>query len=198
MAAVKSSTKVIGLDSTLKELKKIEPAVYKAMVKDVKKIAGPTIKKIQQDYPSNDWVENKMSNFRKGRLAYDATKVRRGVKIKIGGTGRRTLSATKKGYPILSIVQTDAAAILFDMAGVKTPNGGMQSRRGPSRGGTLHYPQTFIPNVESSLVPGTKTRQKPSRVMYFVAEGDIEKIERESRPVIDSAVNKINRKVRYI
>jgi len=198
MAAVKSSTKVIGLDETLRQLKKVEPDVYKAMVKDVKKIAGPTVKKIQQDYPSNDWVDSHMHNFRKGRLKYDASKVRRGVKLKVGNTGHRSLSSLKKSYPLVSIVQTDAAGILFDMAGVKNPNGTNTSRRGADRGGTLTYPQTFIPNVENSLVPGTKTRRTPSRVMYFVAEGDIDKIEREARPVIEKAVAVINAKVRYI
>jgi hypothetical protein len=52
-----------------------------------------------------------------GRLVYDPVKVRKGVTIQVGGRIQRG------SYPLVTIIQKDAAGAIFDMAGLRGDDG---------------------------------------------------------------------------
>lgn len=108
----------------METLRMLEPQTYKMLTKDLEAAAKPL-----RDYVAAGFPDKPMAQWTlygrtvKGRKAKDAagpsfpryqiTKVRSGVKVKIGGRKvRRTNS-----FPIMRIIQSNAAGQIYDLAG---------------------------------------------------------------------------------
>lgn len=108
--------RVLGVRETLRDLRRLEPEIYKATMKAAKQAAKPMQQAAQAAIPSGP----PLSGFdHQGRTGWSG-KSRR-VAVKWGGRKRGNT------WPLLSLRLTNAAGEIFDMAG--KGNGG-DSRQG--------------------------------------------------------------------
>ena len=159
---------VHGVRPVLETLRKIEPELYKQLTQDLKDKAEPLRARVAQGFPDQPWTSSKpvqwtlygrTTNKRnKGSGAkfprYNTNKARRGVTVKVGGKKvRRTNS-----YPIMRVVQSNAAAQIYDLA-KETKTAGRDS---------------FVDNLGKS---GDPSRVMWKRVRQFMplVERDIDK-----------------------
>jgi hypothetical protein len=112
----KADMELVGVRETIRALNKVEPGLRKQFVADAKQIAQPAIQNVQAKYTqvplsgmSRKWSQN-------GRQLFPFTipKAKRGVQLKVD-TDRRATA-------IISIVQKDQAAAIFETAGRRNPN----------------------------------------------------------------------------
>ena len=117
MAGVEITTEVVGIRDAVKELKKLEPALFK----EFRKEAGTALKPIVLDAQAtlNNAGPAPLSGMArkwvyKGRqlFPWSQTKAVRGVKV--------SLRPSKAAF--LSVQQKDAAGAIFDIAGRATTN----------------------------------------------------------------------------
>jgi len=117
MAGVTISTEVFGIRDAVKELKKLEPALFK----EFRKEAGTALKPIVLDAQAtlNNAGPAPLSGMArkwapKGRqiFPYVQTKAVRGVKV--------SLRPSKAAF--LTVQQKDASGAIFDIAGRSSPN----------------------------------------------------------------------------
>ena len=116
---------IVGVRETLAALKKLDPELRKATVREIKAPARVMVATAKSRVPS----QAPMSGWRGGERGSTGfpgwNDPRRGVKLKFGGRRR----SNKKWWPLLQLSQDDAAGALFDMAGKKGGNGSPQSRQ---------------------------------------------------------------------
>jgi len=107
---------VQGLESTLKALQKIQPEVKKQFFKDAKQIVRPAIDEAKGAYRSDYLSGMSRAWAPSGRpiFPWNQSTAVKGVAV--------ATSLSKKQDAILTIVQKDAAAAIFDIAGKKTSN----------------------------------------------------------------------------
>lgn len=135
MADVKNNM-VHGIQPVLQALRQLEPETYKIIVADLKNSTNDLRVAVANDFPDKPWKSSrgKINWVRYGRTSrgrkmndtagadfpqWNAAKVKRGVQVKVGGRKvRRTNS-----YPILRIVQSDAAGSIWDLAKKQRGNG---------------------------------------------------------------------------
>jgi hypothetical protein len=150
---------VQGLESTLKTLQKIQPEVKKQFFKDAKQIVRPAVDEAKGAYRS-DYLSGMTRAWAPGgRLLFpwSQPKASKGVAV--------ATSLSKKQDAVLTIVQKDAAAAIFDMAGRKTSN---------PLGNALNAFQT------------------PSRVMWRSYEHHAGDIEGEMKKSVDDVMKRIS------
>lgn len=107
---------VQGLESTLKALQKIQPEVKKQFFADAKTIVRPAIDEAKNAYQT-DYLSGMSRAWAPGGrplFPWSLPKASKGVAV--------ATSLSKKQDAVLTIVQKDAAAAIFDMAGRKTSN----------------------------------------------------------------------------
>lgn len=107
----KAAIEVKGLDTTLRALRIIDPEAMKALRVGFKDAATPILNKAKDpamapDQPLSGW--GKWG----GRLDYDASKVRRGLRSQVSVT-RRSAS--------MRLVNSNAAGAVFETAGSRNP-----------------------------------------------------------------------------
>lgn len=110
------SISVDGLESTLKALQKIKPETKKQFFKDAKKIVKPAVDEAKGAYRS-DYLSGMTRAWAPGGrpiFPWNQSNAVRGVAV--------STSLSKKQDAVLTIVQKDAAAAIFDIAGKKTSN----------------------------------------------------------------------------
>ena len=153
------SISVDGLESTLKALQKIQPEVKKQFFKDAKKIVKPAIDEAKGAYRSDylsgmsrAWAPSGRSIF-----PWNQSTAVKGVAV--------STSLSKKQDAVLTIVQKDAAAAIFDMAGKRTTN---------PLGNALNAFQT------------------PSRVMWRSYENNAGPIEAEMSKSVDEVMARVS------
>jgi len=150
---------VQGLESTLKALQKIQPEVKSQFFKDAKQIVKPAIDEAKNAYRS-DYLSGMSRAWAPGGrplFPWNGTTARSGVAV--------TTSLSKKQDAVLSIIQKDAAAAIFDMAGRKTSN---------RLGNSLNAFNT------------------PSRVMWRSYEQHAGSIEGQMKKSVDEVMSKIS------
>ena len=166
---------VHGVRPVLETLRKLEPELYKLVVKDLKDKADPLRAKVAEGFPDQPWTSanpvqwtlyGRTTNKRNKNGAgakfprYNTAKARRGVTVRVGGKKvRRTNS-----YPIMRVVQSNAAAQIYDLA-KQTKTSGRES---------------FVDNLGKS--------GDPSRVMWKRVRQFMPLVERD----IEKAVDKIS------
>lgn len=104
---INASVEVYGVKEVFKELGQIDrKQKFKAIAK-VKAAGAPAIAKARENYP-----ESPLSGWTYGgRLAYSKKAADKGVQIQVGGR------AQGQAYPIITIVQKNPGAAMFDIAG---------------------------------------------------------------------------------
>ncbi len=107
----KADMELVGVRETIRALNKVEPGLRKQFVADAKQIAQPAIQRVQASYqqvPLSGMSRNWSQNGRK-LFPFTIPKAKRGVQLKVD-TDRRATA-------IISIVQKDQAAAIFETAG---------------------------------------------------------------------------------
>ncbi len=112
----KADMELVGVRETIRALNKVEPGLRKQFVADAKQIAQPAIQRVQAQYqqvPLSGMSRNWSQNGRK-LFPFTIPKAKRGVQLKVD-TDRRATA-------IISIVQKDQSAAIFETAGRRNPN----------------------------------------------------------------------------
>lgn len=162
-----SAPRVEGGAATLKALRQFNPKLRRATDRKIRRAADPLRRAVQARLPGVA-----LSGWTTGRYAYAGSSARAGVKVRIGGKGRRS----KTTWPLVTLQQRDAGGSVFDMAG----------RR--SRGRT---PQgvAFIANLNARF--GTA-----SRSMWPAAEQNLGPVRAQVVAAIDEASKQVNVQLR--
>lgn len=111
-----SQIKVVGADDTIKQLRKIDPALRKQFNADVAEIARPATNAASAAYkflPLSGMARNWKQDSRK-LFPFDVAKASKGIKVKIDTSRRATAT--------IYIQQTNPAAAIFETAGRKSSN----------------------------------------------------------------------------
>lgn len=119
---------VEGIKPTLEVLRLLEPDLYKTVQKEIADTAQFLVVQVKNKFPTEPWDSAKPINWtRYGRTKrgkkpnndtgasfprYVIADVRKGVKAKVGGRKNRTTGT----YPILTIQQTNAGGMIYDLA----------------------------------------------------------------------------------
>lgn len=164
---------VHGIKPVLDALRTLDRETYKIIVDDLKNNTNDLRVAVMNDFPDKPWKASRAINWTKyGRTErgrkkpsasgttfprWQSAKVKRGVSIKVGGRKvRRTNS-----YPILRVVQSDAAGQIFDLA-----------KNAQSTAGV-----TFVNNLKSS--------GQPSRVMWKSVKRNYPLVEKKVMRILD-------------
>lgn len=168
---------VHGIAPVLQALRQLEPDTYKIIVADLKNSTNDLRLAVANDFPDKPWKSSrgKINWVNYGRTTrgrkmndtagadfprWNASKVKRGVKIQVGG---RKVRRTNQ-YPILRIKQTDAAGSIWDLA---------KNQRGKGNIG-----QQFVKNLNAT---GT-----PSRVMWKSTKKYYPLVEHKVMRIVDN------------
>jgi len=152
------SMQIQGLESTLKVLKTVQPEVKKQFFKDAKQIVKPAVDEAKNAYRS-DYLSGMTRAWAPGGrpiFPWNQASAKRGVGV--------STSLSKKQDAILTIVQKDAAAAIFDIAGKSTSN---------RFGNALNAFDT------------------PSRVMWRAYENNAGAVEAEMKQSVDEVMARI-------
>ena len=115
--SLETGVEITGLKQALSELSKLDKSArFKAAAK-IKASSPAMLEEGRKQFPADIGISvihgMAPSKKGKGRLAYDKTKVDKGVQIMVGGRAR-------SGYtPLVTLVQKDAASAMFSQAGTK-------------------------------------------------------------------------------
>lgn len=117
---VTASVEVYGVQEVFKQLGQIDQKQKFKAISKVKAAGGPALAEARATYPDDaplsGWTYD-------GRLKYSKRDADRGVVLQVGGRARG------KAYSIVTIIQKNAGAAMFDIAGnangsfVKRPSG---------------------------------------------------------------------------
>lgn len=164
-----------GFAETMRDLGKIEPAMKRQVLKDIRGIVKPAVDLINQRIPAQAPLRGMNHN---GRTGWKNVK-KVAVKIDTRQPRRQIGSGTQGAKPMTLVkIQTkDAPVAIVDIAGKA---GGTKSRR------EAKYQR---PKFAGSL-PG-----QPSRFMWQNIEKTVGTIERELRKTVDAAVYKANQQI---
>lgn len=206
MSQVRSTTQVRGLEQALRELRKIEPDYVKDVKRKAKAIAAPAIADAKAEFvwqanrstvfvadrpggarankpslfPLSGFTRGELIKGRGGKTRWNPSAIKRGIVFRLGGPPKRTRKY--RTYRMFSIVQTNAAGAIFDMAGKKDG--------------------TFNPDkvLEESLAANDRNHKTgggkgPSRYMWPAVEGAIPDMERQILIIVDDIARKVNRKL---
>lgn len=118
--SLETTAEITGLKQALSELSKLDKSArFKAAAK-IKASSPAMLENARAQFPADIGVTviHGMAPSKKGkaRLAYDKTKVDKGVQIMVGGRARPGVT------PLVTLVQKDAAGALFSQAGTKNPS----------------------------------------------------------------------------
>lgn len=160
------SIEVIGVKEMLRDLKEIDPEARKQFAKDAKQIASPIVVTAQSKYPAQALSGMRYRWTQNGRqlLPWDQRKAQRGVQVKV--------DAGRKKDGVVTIIQKDPAAAIYDMAGRGTSN-----------------------RLGNAL---TAFAGNPSRVMWPSAEAHIVDVQNEMTKALDQVATDINRRIATI
>lgn len=130
--SVYTKTTVKGLEETLRELRRIEPEYVKDFRKRARLYAADGVKAAKEEFKHTQggWrtPEAPLTNMTKGAISTDKgrdirwsrIKAQRGIKFKLGGP--KKAARKYRTYRMFSIVQMDAAGVIYDMAGKRKSN----------------------------------------------------------------------------
>lgn len=176
MAEVKNNM-VHGVAPVLESLRILERETYKMIEADLKNATEPLRVAVANDFPDKPWKSStgvinwtKYGRTRRGRKPkgaagasfpkWDSKKVKKGVQVKVGG---RKVKRTNS-FPILRVVQSDAAGSIWDLA--KTQRGA----------GTVG--KQFVNNLNTNPT-------QPSRVMWKSVAKNLPMVEKKIYKIID-------------
>jgi len=161
-----ATVEVIGVKQMLQDLRQIDPEARKQFAKDAKQIASPIVVAAQAKYPQQALSGMRYRWISKGRqlLPWDQRQARRGIQVKV--------DAGRKKDGVVTIIQKDPAAAMYDRAGA-----GKQNRLGDAL---------------------TAFAGNPSRVMWPSAEAHITDVQAEMTKALEQVATEINRRIATI
>ena len=113
------STEIYGLKAALAELGKLDTKTKFKATNKIKAAGAQMVTEVASRYPETVPLSGMKPSAKGGtRLAYDVTKVRKGVTIQVGGR------AKNGNIPLVTLIQKNAGGAFFDMAGLR--DGGSQ------------------------------------------------------------------------
>jgi hypothetical protein len=152
MAENKIRIEVYGVAQAIRELRNLEPTLYKTIVKDLRTSAKPLAQAVANDFPDEPLVnwEGDGSRGATNFPSFNSSTVRARVRPALMTSKPKAPSQ----YGILRIEQMDAAGAIYDSAGSKTA----ASR--DTDGGR------FIMNLDKRLRTKSTKGKTRSRVLY--------------------------------
>ena len=106
---INASVEVYGVKEVLKELGEVDKKTKFKAISKVKAAGAPAVSKARENYPSgaplSGWTYS-------GRLAYSKANADKGVQIQVGGRARG------QQFPIITIIQKNPGAAMYDIAGL--------------------------------------------------------------------------------
>lgn len=112
--AVSADIEVYGIRDALRELGKIDSKYKFKVINRVKAAGKPMLDKARENYPTDPVLTDSNGNVTwrtTGRLGYSKKMADRGVVMQVGGR------AFGNAYAIVTIVQKNPGAAMFDIAG---------------------------------------------------------------------------------
>jgi hypothetical protein len=167
MAGVSAKVEVNGLADTLRTLRRVDPELRKTTIKRMKVAAKPMQAEAKKLFPS----ASPLSGWGNWRGGYDGATVKRNVKVSFKGSKTRNSDT----IPLLTLRQTSAAGVIFDIAGRKSQG------NSPSGRAMIARLDRFAP---------------ASRVMWPTAERHMPEVVRGVRSAIDDMSRQINEELR--
>ena len=125
--AVSADIEVYGIRDALRELGKIDSKYKFKVINRVKAAGKPMLDKARENYPADPVLTDSNGNVTwrtTGRLGYSKKMADRGVVMQVGGR------AFGNAYAIVTIVQKNPGAAMFDIAGLRDGNKGKGGPRG--------------------------------------------------------------------
>jgi len=172
---ISASVEVYGVKEVFKQLGEIDKKQkLKAMAK-VRAAGAPAVAKARENYPSDPVLVNKKGNPSwgpNGRLGYSKSTADKGVSIQIGGRARG------QAYPIVTIVQKNPGAAMFDIAGFRDGSKGKGGARG----------EAFIEKLEKEYGEAQRGMWRNVKEIRELANDAILK-------AIDEVAAEVNRKI---
>lgn len=133
MSELNGRIEVEGVKDALATLRSIDPKLRTQATRDLKSAGSSLLAAPKKNYPTtaplSRWPKTQASG-----LGYDPGKAQRSVQIRVGG---RTPKGSRVA-PIISIVQSNRGAAMYDVAGLRNGSQGKAGRRG----------QAFIENLD--------------------------------------------------
>lgn len=167
MAGVSAKVEVNGLADTLRTLRRVDPELRKTTIKRMKLAAKPMQAEAKKLFPS----ASPLSGWGNWRGGYDGANVKRNVKVSFKGSKARNSDV----IPLLTLRQTSAAGVIFDIAGRKSQG------NSPSGRAMIARLDRFAP---------------ASRVMWPTAERHMPEVVQGVRSAIDDMSAIINQELR--
>ena len=164
---IEARLEVNGLADTLKVLRRIDPELRKTTVRRMKLAAKPMQAEAKKLFPD----ASPLSGWGNWRGGYDGRTVKRNVKVAFKGSKARNSDT----IPLLTLRQTSAAGVIFDIAGRKS------SGNSPSGRAMIARLDRFAP---------------ASRVMWPTAERHMPEVVQGVRSAIDDMSEIINQELR--
>ncbi len=161
-------SEVYGVQPVLRVLKQLEPELYKEIEQQLKTSAEPLRRYVADGFPAKPMTNWTLyGRTKRGRKMadeagasfprYQKSKVDKGLQVRVGG--RRRNVGGQGVHPILRLIQKDAGAQIYDLAGDAL------SQRG----------EQFIKNVNRTGKP-SRTMWKRATQKFPAVQDDIEKI----------------------
>lgn len=161
-----TAPRVTGVREAMAALKEVD----KKLERDLRKRMGSAAKPLQAAAQAKIPSAAPMSNWTRGRYAYDGGAARGGVKVKVGGAARKN----RWTWPLVTLTQSNAAGIIYDMAGRRS--------RGRSKSGVQ-----FIANLNRF--------GRASRSMWPAAEQNRKVVDAEILKAIEDTTKTVNAKI---
>lgn len=182
------SVQLIGVKETFKELKAVEPTVYKQLIKDIRKVAKPAASKIRSAIPAVAPLSGMNHN---GKSAWSGVK----VSTRVTPSGRAGFGSTEAR---LVQIQTQSTGTNYGVEMADMAGRGSGTGRRPSNmskpfernGKTMQYTKNGQGQAMIRNLPA-----KASRYIYPAAESVVPQIQIEVLKIIDDAALLINRKL---
>ena len=112
---VELEVQVYGVRDTMALLRQMDPKTKWAAINKIKASGGDLVAAAREHFPATQPLEGWGTGVRGGRFGWQPSKVQSGVQIQVGGRTPRYANA----YPMVTLVQKNAAGALFDIAGLR-------------------------------------------------------------------------------
>lgn len=156
MAGNKIGVEVYGVAEAIKELRNLEPEIYKRITTDLRTSSAPLARAVGSEFPEEPLINWGGSGARNknGFPSYNAAQSNMSVRPAV--STRKPRGVNQHG--ILRLQQMSGAGQIYDSAGSVT-------RAGKGSSGEM-----FIMNLDKHLRTKSKTGKTRSRVMYPATE----------------------------
>lgn len=125
--AVNANIEVYGVRNALRELGQIDKKAKFKVINKVKAEAKPLIDQARSSYPNDPVLTDSQGNVTwrpGGRLGYSKRTADKGVQVQVGGRN------FGNAYSIITLIQKNPGAAMFDIAGLNNGNSGKGGPRG--------------------------------------------------------------------